>query len=175
MNALFAILVLVALQRLAELAYARSNTRRLLARGAVESGARHYPLFVLLHAGWLAALALLVPPATAPRPELLWLFAGLMVAGLWVMTSLGPFWTTRIISLPGAPLVGRGPYRFLRHPNYLVVAGEIAVLPLAFDALGLAIAFSALNGALLAVRVRAEERAISVRIPSVRGRIAAVG
>lgn len=163
MNALFTILAIVALQRLVELVYARSNTRRLLARGAVESGERHYPLLVLLHAGWLAALAMLVAPTTAPRPELLWLFAGLLVARLWVMTSLGPFWTTRIISLPGAPLVRHGPYRFLRHPNYLVVAGEIAVLPLAFDALALAIAFSALNGALLAVRVQAEDRAINVR------------
>lgn len=170
MNPLFAILALVALQRLTELAYARANTRRLLARGAVEHGVAHYPLFVLLHGAWLVALAATVPPATSPRPELLAAFIVLMVARGWVMASLGPYWTTRIITLPGAPLVRRGPYRWLRHPNYVVVAGEIAVLPLAFDAFGLAVLFSVLNGALLAFRIRVEDRVLSAR-----GTIAASG
>jgi len=170
MTPLYAVLTVVAIQRLLELAYARANTQRLLARGAVESGRGHYSLFVVLHSGWLAVLAVTVPPATLPRPELLGLLAALMATRLWVMASLGQFWTTRIISLPGAPLVRRGPYRLFRHPNYLVVAGEIAVLPLAFDALAVALAFSILNGALLAVRIAAEEAALSAR-----GRIAATG
>lgn len=168
------VLGLVALQRLIELGYARANTRRLLARGAVESGRGHYRLFFALHAGWLVALAVTVPPATMPRPELLVILAGLMAARLWVMASLGRFWTTRIVSLPGAPLVGRGPYRLLRHPNYLVVAGEMAVLPLAFDAVAVAVVFSVLNGALLAVRVAVEEAALAPRL-SARGRIAGAG
>jgi methyltransferase len=163
MSPLIAILAVVALQRWLELCYAHANTRRLLARGAVESGRAHYPLFVVLHAGWLAVLATAVPPATVPRPELLVLLAALMIARLWVMASLGRWWTTRIISLPGAPLVRRGPYRLFRHPNYLVVAGEIAVLPLAFDALAIAVTFSILNGMLLAIRIASEEAALSAR------------
>lgn len=166
MSPLYIVLAVVALQRLLELCYARANTSRLLARGAVESGRAHYPLFVMLHGGWLMALAVAVPPATIPRPELLVTLAALMAVRVWVMASLGPFWTTRIISLPGAPLVRRGPYRLLRHPNYLVVAGEIAVLPLAFDALAVALAFSILNGALLAIRIVTEESALSTRGPA---------
>lgn len=170
MSPLYLVLALVVAERLLELAHARANTRRLLARGAVESGRTHYPLFIALHAGWLVTLAVTVPPSTLPRPELLAVLAALMAVRLWVMASLGPFWTTRIISLPSAPLVRRGPYRLLRHPNYLVVAGEIVVLPLAFDALAAALVFSALNGTLLAVRIAAEEAALSAR-----GKIAAVG
>lgn len=170
MSALYTVLALVAVQRLLELGYARANTRRLLARGATETGRAHYPLFIILHAGWLAALAVLVPSATRPRPELLAALALLMAARLWVMASLGPFWTTRIISLPEAPLIRRGPYRLLRHPNYLVVAGEIAVLPLAFDALAIALLFSVLNGGLLALRIAREDAALSAR-----GKIAATG
>lgn len=81
---------------------------------------------------------------------------------------MGPFWTTRILTLPGAPLVRRGPYRWVRHPNYWVVAGEIALLPLAFDQVAVAVVFSALNGALLAWRVAVEERVLAPRL-SVRG------
>lgn len=163
MSPLYLVLGVVAAQRLLELGYARANSSRLLARGAVESGRAHYPLFIVLHGGWLVVLAVAVPPQTVPRPELLAILAALMAVRLWVMASLGRFWTTRILSLPGAPLVRSGPYRLLRHPNYLVVAGEIAVLPLAFDALAVAVAFSILNGALLAIRVAAEEAALSAR------------
>ncbi|MBI4183903.1 MAG: hypothetical protein HY521_07915 [Proteobacteria bacterium] len=157
------VVALVALQRLAELAYARRNTRRLLAEGGVEAGAGHYPLIVLLHAGWLAALALLVPADEPVRWPALLAFLALQPLRLWVLVALGRRWTTRIITLPGAPLVRSGPYRFFRHPNYALVAAEVALLPLAFDALAIAAVFSALNLALLAWRVRIEERALAAR------------
>ena len=158
-----AIVALVALERVAELAHARRNARALLARGGVEVGAGHYPLLVLLHAAWLAALLYLVPADRAPSWAWLGIFVLLQALRLWVLASLGPYWTTRIITLPGAPLVRHGPYRFLRHPNYVVVAAEIAVLPLAFGAWRIALVFSALNLALLAWRIRVEQQALAPR------------
>ncbi len=158
-----AIVLLVAAQRLAELAYARRNARRLLAEGGIEHGARRYPLLVLLHAGWLAALFLLVPPEAGVSWPLIGVYLLLQAARLWVQVSLGRFWTTRVITLPQAPLIARGPYRWLKHPNYLVVAAEIAVLPLAFGAWQLALAFSLANAVLLADRIRTEEAALAPR------------
>jgi len=166
MSVLWIVLALVAGQRLAELVYARRNTRRLLAAGGEESGAGHYPLLVGLHALWLVALAVFVPENQAPNWWLLGLFALLQVARLWVLASLGPFWTTRVITLPGAPLVRRGPYRWLRHPNYLVVAAEILVLPLAFGAWQIAVLFSLANALVLGLRLRVEERALASRRPA---------
>ena len=159
---IFSLLVLafVTAQRLGELGLARRNTARLIGQGAVERGASHYPLIVGLHAAWLVGLWLLA----WDRPVSgFWLsiFAGLQALRVWVIASLGERWTTRIIILPGASLVRRGPYRFLSHPNYLVVAGEIAVLPLAFGLVGYAAAFFALNAVVLAVRLRAETAALS--------------
>ena len=159
------VIALVALLRLAGLIHARRNTARLMARGGIEHGRGHYPVIVALHAGWLAALALLVPPDTPAQWPWLALFAALQAARVWVIASLGPYWTTRIITLPGAPLVRRGPYRFLRHPNYWVVAAEIAVLPLAFGAWQIALAFSALNALVLAYRIRVEQAALAPRSP----------
>lgn len=163
MTALYWTLGLVALQRLIELARARSNTARLRRLGAVEADAAGYPLFVLLHAGWLMSLALFVPPETQPDWLLIGFFALLQLCRIWVIVSLGGYWTTRIITLPDAPLVQTGPFRYLRHPNYLLVAAEIAVLPLAFGAVAVAAAFSALNLALLARRIRIEERVLAPR------------
>lgn len=163
MSVLHAVIALVAAQRLAELAVARRNTRRLMDAGAIEIGARHYPLFVMLHGGWLAAVLVMVPPGILPRWPFLAALAALMVARLWVMLSLGRFWTTRIVTLPDAPLVRRGPYRWTRHPNYMVVAGEIAALPLAFGAWEVAVVFSGLNGALLAHRIAVEDEVLTAR------------
>jgi methyltransferase len=162
-NAVVVILVLVAAQRIAELIYARRNAAALLRRGGVEIGRGHYPLFALLHGAWLAALLLLVPGDTPIAWPWLGLFVVLQALRLWVMASLGPYWTTRIITLPQERLVRRGPYRFLRHPNYVVVAGEIAVLPLVFGAWKIALVFSLLNAALLAWRIRLEERTLAPR------------
>lgn len=157
------VLVFVAIQRLGELVLAERNTRRLKARGAREAGAAHYPLFVLLHASWLLALAVFVPWRTEPHWWLVGLFALLQLGRVWVIATLGRYWTTRIITLDGASLVTSGPFRFVRHPNYLVVTGEIAVLPLAFGAWEIALAWSVLNGALLFHRIRIEDAALSAR------------
>lgn len=157
------VLALVAAQRLVELAVAARNTRRLLAEGGVEAGAGHYPLMVALHAGWLVALALTVRADAAIDWGLIGLFALLQGGRVWVIATLGRFWTTRIITLPGAPLVRAGPYRWLRHPNYWIVAAELAVLPLAFGRWDVALVVSALNAALVRHRVRLETAALSGR------------
>lgn len=163
MSALYVILALVACQRLAELVLARRNTRRLLARGGVEVGAGHYPLMVALHAGWLLAMALLIAPKTPLSVPLLTLYGLLQLARLWVQTTLGRYWTTRIVIVADAPLIQGGPYRFLRHPNYAVVVAEVAVLPLVFGAWEIAALFSALNLALLRHRIHIEEAALAPR------------
>ena len=163
MNLAYVIIAAVLLQRIAELLYGERNTRALLARGAVEVGRGHYPLMVLLHASWLSAIALALPREPTTHWFPLALYAVLQIGRVWVIASLGPYWTTRIVTLPDAPLVRTGPYRYFRHPNYLIVIGEIALLPLAFDEWRLAAIFSALNLALLAWRVREEEAALSAR------------
>ncbi len=153
------VLGLVTIQRLGELVLAGGNTRALLARGGVETGARHYPLIVALHALWLLGLWVLA----WDRPiNLIGLavFIGLQLFRVWVIVSLGKRWTTRIITVPGEPLVRRGPYRFLKHPNYVVVISEIAILPLAFGLVGYALILSALNAVLLWVRIREENLAL---------------
>jgi methyltransferase len=160
-----AVLAFVSLQRLAELGLARRNTRLLMAKGAVEVGRRHYLPMVVLHAGWLLGLWLLAP-ARPLNPALLLVFALLQAARLWVLASLGDRWTTRIIIVPGAPLVASGPYRFLRHPNYCIVAAEILVLPLAFGLVAFAMVFSVLNAAILWLRIRAEDAALHRGQPS---------
>lgn len=163
MNALPLVLAAVALQRGAELLLAGANTRRLRAQGAVEIDAAGYKWIVSLHALWLAALALTVPPATRPSWPLLGIYGGLQLVRLWVIATLGRRWTTRVLVLPGAPPVRGGPYRYFRHPNYAVVAGEIAVLPLAFGAAGVALLFSLGNLGVLLRRIRVEERALACR------------
>ena len=155
------ILVLVTLQRLGELVIARANTRKLLGRGAIEVGANHYPLVVLVHAAWLIALWIGGRDQDVNLVALA-AFAVLQGLRLWVLATLGSRWTTRIIVLPGEPLVASGPYRYLSHPNYAVVAGEIALLPLALHLPLLALVFTALNAAVLVIRVRAEARGLSV-------------
>jgi methyltransferase len=154
------LLAFVTAQRLGELVIARRNTRRLLAQGAREVGARHYPLIVALHAAWLAGLWWL---AYDEAVDQLWLLAYALLQGLrgWVLASLGARWTTRILVVPGESLVRRGPYRFIPHPNYAVVVGEIAVLPLVLGMPWYALVFSLLNAAVLFVRIQAENRALA--------------
>jgi methyltransferase len=155
----FVILALVTLQRLGELWLSKRNTRRLLRGGAREHAPRHYPLIVAVHALWLASLWWLA----LRRPvDGFWLalFILIEIARLWVLITLGPRWTTRIIVLPDAPLVKRGPYRFVNHPNYAVVIAEIAVLPLVFGLWQVALVFTLLNAAVLTIRIRKENEAL---------------
>lgn len=159
-DAAVAILTLVTVQRLFELWLSNRNTRRLLERGAAEHGRTHYPAMVALHAAWLAALWWFAP-GRAVSIALLLVYLLLQFGRLWAIGSLGERWTTRIIVLPAAPLVRRGPYRFVRHPNYVVVTLEIAVLPLAFGLWELALLFTALNAAMLRVRIRSENKALA--------------
>ena len=163
MSVLYPVLGAVALARLAELYHAGRNTRALLAQGGVEFGRRQYPLIVAFHAAWLLAMLVFVQADRYPDWDWLILFAALFALRIWVIASLGRFWTTRIVSLPGTPLVRRGPYRLVRHPNYLVVALEIPVLPLAFGAWRIALGFGLVNLALLAWRIRTEDRALAPR------------
>jgi len=154
------LLAFVTAERLAELWFARRNTAALLATGAFEVAPGHYKLIVLLHAGWLAGLWLL---GWSSSLNLGWLVVFLALQGLrvWVLATLGRRWTTRIIVLPAFALVTTGPYRWLSHPNYLVVVGEIAALPLCLGLPWYAVLFSAANAAVLAIRIRAENAALA--------------
>jgi methyltransferase len=165
MSPVHLILAAVTLQRLVELIHSRRNAARLIAAGGIEAGRQHYPALVALHAAWLGTLWLLVPGDVAIVWPFLGLFVLLQFGRVWVLWHLGRFWTTRIITLPGAPLVAGGPYRFCRHPNYLVVAGEIASLPLAFGAWQVAVIFTLANAAVLAWRIRVENAALATRRP----------
>lgn len=158
-----ALLLFVSAQRGLELVIARRNTARLIARGGVELAPGHYPLIVLLHASWLATLWLL-GAGQAVAPFWFGLYVLLQAFRVWILLSLGSRWTTRIIVVPGERLVRRGPYRWISHPNYLLVVLEIAVLPLALGLPWTALIFSLLNAAVLTIRIRAEERGLrSVR------------
>jgi methyltransferase len=165
------LLALVTAQRLGELVLARHNTIRLKAQGAYEVAPGHYPLIVILHAAWLGGLWWLA--WNQPLNLLLAaVFVGIEGLRVWTLMSIGARWTTRIIILPGAPLVRRGPYRFIPHPNYTVVAAEILVLPLVFGLWSYALLFTVLNAAILFVRIRAENAALAkgVSLPLV-GRV----
>jgi methyltransferase len=153
----------VLLQRLTELVYANANTRRLLSEGGREVGARHYPLFIVLHSSWLIALAVFAAPAYAPNIPLLCAFIGSQLFRFWTLASIGRWWTTRIISAPHFPRVKRGPYRFMSHPNYTLVVVEIALLPLLLGTPILALIFSALNAALLWWRIKIESAVLRER------------
>lgn len=165
------ILLLVTLQRVGELWLSVHNSRRLLAEGAREHGRGHYPLIIAVHVLWLGVLWWLAPL----RPvDGFWLamFVLLQLGRIWVLATLGKRWTTRIIVLPDAELVRGGPYRFVDHPNYVVVVGEIAVLPLVFGLWQVAVVFTLLNAAALAIRIRAENRALSACPPQSSERLA---
>lgn len=155
-----AILAFVTVQRLAELVYAKRNTAKLLARGAREEAPGHYPLIVVLHAAWILGLWWLAWDAPV---NLLWLaiFAVLQCLRLWVLATLGERWTTKIIVLPGAEPIRTEPFKLLNHPNYCVVIGEIAVLPLAFGLIWFAVVFSVLNAIMLYIRISAENKALA--------------
>jgi methyltransferase len=149
----------LAAQRLAELGFAQWNTRRLRAAGGIEFGATHYPIMVALHVLWLFGLGLL-GHGRAVDPFWLAVFVVLQAGRVWVIVSLGRRWTTRVIVLPGRDVVTHGPYRWVRHPNYLIVALEVAVVPLALGLPAFALAFAVANMALLAYRIHVESQAL---------------
>jgi len=159
------LVAVVALVRLGELAWAKRNVARLLRQGAREAAPGHYRWMVLLHTSFLIAAPLEVWLFRRPLIVPLAVAAGLalvlaMALRFWVLATLGERWTTRILYLPGVPPVTGGPYRYLRHPNYLAVVTEIAALPLIHTAWCTALAFTLLNALLLRVRIRAEEAAL---------------
>jgi methyltransferase len=153
------ILALVTLQRLGELVLSRYNTRRLLAQGAIEIAPDHYPFLVAVHAAWLVTLWIWGRDQDVSLVGLS-IFILLQALRFWLLATLGARWTTRIIVLPDAPMIAAGPYRYLSHPNYAIVAAEIAVLPLALHLAVIASIFTVLNALVLAIRIRAEARAL---------------
>ena len=157
------VLSLVTAQRLFELVLARRNTRSLLERGGVEVAPGHYPAIIVCHTLWLVCLWLF---GWSSLLEFRWLAVFIVIEALrvWILVTLGPRWTTRIIVVPGETLVTRGPYRLIRHPNYAVVIAEIAVLPLALGLPLVALVFTLINGCVLFVRIRAENRALGSRL-----------
>jgi methyltransferase len=155
--------LLILLQRGLEELYSQYNTRRLLRRGAYEVARDYYPVVAATHLCWIASLALLVPPQVSVYTPLLVTFLGLQLARYWIIGSLGPFWTHRIITLPGAQIVTRGPYRWLRHPNYAVTLAETLLLPLAVGQVALGIIFTAIWGAVLHYKIVLEDQALERR------------
>jgi methyltransferase len=149
-------------QRIAELWWAKQNERRLFADGGVEYGRSHLPLIVLLHAAWMAGMWALAYGHPVD-PVYLAIFVVLQMARFWVLFTLGRRWTIRIIAVPGERLVATGPFRYLRHPNYAVVSGEIAVVPLALGLPIYALVFSILNAVVLAIRIPAENAALAAQ------------
>ena len=158
---LYAVVGFLVAQRAAELVLARRNRRVLLARGAIEVGERHYKALVALHAGWLLALLVTIDPRALVSIPWLVVFGLLQCGRIWVIATLGTRWTTRVMVLPGATRIRRGPYRFVDHPNYLIVCGEIAVVPLMFGAWALAVVVSGLNLLLLRKRLVVENKALA--------------
>jgi methyltransferase len=153
----------VAAQRLAELVFVARNTDRLVRAGGFEVGRADYPLVVALHATWLAGLAIL-GHGQPVHVGLLGIFVAVEAGRVWVIATLGRRWTTRILVVPGEVLVGRGPYRLMRHPNYVIVALEIALVPLILGLPVFAAVFSLLNGAVLYRRIRVESQALAAGI-----------
>ncbi|MER6977293.1 isoprenylcysteine carboxyl methyltransferase family protein [Streptomyces carpinensis] len=165
------LVVAVAAERVGELLVARRNAAWTLARAGVEHGRGHYPVMVVLHTGLLVCC--LAEPALLHRPflpALGWPMLALVVLAQalrwWCITTLGPYWNTRVIVVPGARLVRSGPYRWLRHPNYVAVVVEITALPLVHSAWLSAGAFTMANAVLLAIRIRCENTALTAAVPA---------
>jgi len=155
--------LLVLAQRGLEELYSSRNTRRLMASGATEMGRTYYPVVAATHLAWIAGLFFLIPPTAPIVWPLIAYYVTLQIVRYWVIASLGPFWTHRIITLPGAPIARSGPYRYLSHPNYAVTIVETFVLPLAFGALAFACIMTALWWVVLSVKIKLEDEALADR------------
>jgi methyltransferase len=154
------LLAYITVQRLIELWWAKQNERRLLKAGGIEYGRLHLWLLIVLHAAWLAGIWLMAYGHSVSTVFLA-LFVVLQIGRFWVLVTLGRRWTIGIIVVRGERLIARGPYRWLRHPNYAVVIGEIAVAPLALGLPIYALVFSILNAAVLAIRIPAENAVLA--------------
>ena len=154
------VLTLVALQRGAEVLWSSRNERRLRRRGGIEHGRRHYPAMVAMHTAWLVAAAIESRFSRRVRIGPLVAVGAIQPIRYWVIGSLGERWTTRIVVVPGEPEVTTGPFARVRHPNYMVVAAEIALLPLAIGARRTAAVFTVLNALLMTVRIPTERAAL---------------
>jgi methyltransferase len=160
MNAAIALLAFVTLQRFVEFIWDWQNTQRLRAAGGVEFGGLHYPAMMLVHAGWVAGLWVLGHDRPV-IPAYVTAFLVLQIGRYWVLATLGRRWTTRVIVLPGAPLIESGPYRLMRHPNYVIVAGELALVPLALGLPIYALVFLLLYAGAVYLRIQVENSALA--------------
>jgi methyltransferase len=155
--------LLILIQRGAEEAYSARNTRVLLARGAREEGAGYYPVVAVAHLSWIASLFFLIPADARPIWPLIGLYVVLQAARYWVIATLGPYWTHRIITIDEAPIVSAGAYRFLKHPNYAITIAETLLLPVAFSAVALALIMTVIWVAVLSYKIRLEDAALAMR------------
>ena len=155
--------VLILLQRGLEELHSQRNTQRLLNDGAHEEGRDYYPVVATAHVCWIASLAFLIPPNTPLQIVTLVMFLALQPIRYWIIGALGPYWTHRIISLPAAPNVAQGPYRFIRHPNYAVTVAETFLMPLAFGQVALAVILTAIWAVVLHYKMRLEDQALATR------------
>ena len=154
----------IILLRIAELLYSKRNEKWLLQNNAIEYGKKHYPFIVALHVFFLASLIIeyLVRSPISYNPVILLIYFLLLAFKIWVISSLGRFWNTKIYRVPNIPLVKKGPYKYFRHPNYLVVIGEIAAIPLAFHLYYTAAIFTVLNLIMLSIRIKEEDKALQI-------------
>jgi len=155
--------LLVLVQRGLEEVYSQYNTRALLRQGGYEVGRDYYPVVAATHLGWIAGLGFLVPADTPAHLPFLLAFLLLQPQRYWIIATLGSYWTHRVITLPRAPVIARGPYRLLRHPNYAVSLAETLILPLAFGQLALGVIFAGIWAAVLQHKIAFEERALAER------------
>jgi methyltransferase len=155
--------LLVLMQRGAEEIYSARNTRALMARGAREEGGSYYAVVAVAHLCWIASLFFLIPSDAHVIWPLIGLYLVLQVARYWVIGTLGPYWTHRIISIDQAPIISTGPYRYLKHPNYAIAVAETMFLPLAFSAVALAFIMTAIWAAVLDHKIRLENAALQAR------------
>ncbi|MBA9027753.1 MULTISPECIES: isoprenylcysteine carboxyl methyltransferase family protein [Bacillaceae] len=158
------LITLLAVQRLSELVLARYNEDRLKAKGGLEFGSSHYPWIVLMHLGFfssfIAEVNLFDKDVSVLWPFWLSIFLLVQIGRVWVITSLGPYWNTKIIVLPDAEVIVKGPYKYVKHPNYIIVATEILVISLLYNAYFTAALFTCLNAWAMSVRIPIEERAL---------------
>jgi methyltransferase len=155
--------LLILIQRGAEEIHSARNTKALLTRGGREEGASYYPVVAVAHLGWIAGLFLLIPADVQPIWPLIWLYLALQVVRYWVIATLGPYWTHRIITLDDAPTVSSGAYGLVRHPNYAITVAETLLLPCAFRAVALGLIMTAIWMAVLSYKIRLEDVALAAR------------